>query len=143
MRRSEVLQLSKADVDMDRGVIHVIKTKSKQTRIIPLNRISRSIVESLDVDMFHRLNANHISRKFNSYLKTANLSQFKLHSLRHTFATNLIHLGVDVYTVSRLLGHSDIRTTLIYAKMKVEVMKEAVNRLTPDPVALPAEKISS
>jgi site-specific recombinase XerD len=93
--------------------------------------------------MFHQLNANHISRKFNSYLKIANLSQFKLHSLRHTFATNLIHLGVDVYTVSRLLGHSDIRTTLIYAKMKVDVMKEAVNRLTPDPVDLPVEKISS
>ena len=52
-------------------------------------------------------------------------------------------MGVDVYTVSRLLGHSDIRTTLIYAKMKVEVMKEAVNLLAPDPVELFAEKIPS
>ena len=70
-----------------------------------------------------------MSRKFAHYVQKAGQIGFKLHSLRHTFATNLVSAGVDIYTVSRLLGHSDIRTTLIYAKAKVEVLRDAVERL--------------
>ena len=53
----------------------------------------------------------------------------KLHSLRHTFATNLVGQGVDIYTVSRLLGHSDIKTTLIYAKANIATLEQAVKKL--------------
>jgi hypothetical protein len=75
------------------------------------------------------LNRNHVSRKFAHYLRKAKLEGFKLHSLRHTFATNLVSAGVDIYAVSRLLGHSDIRTSLIYAKARMETLREAVGRL--------------
>ncbi len=139
MRRSEVLRLKRGDIDIKSGVIHIVVTKSKKTRVVPLNTMSRYIIESIGDDLFGRLNANHVTRKFNYYLGLTGLQQFKLHSLRHTFATNLIRLGVDVYTVSRLLGHSDIRTTLVYAKMKDEVLKDAVNKLSlPTAVTIPA-----
>jgi site-specific recombinase XerD len=49
--------------------------------------------------------------------------------VQHTFATRLIELGVDILTVSKLLGHSDFRTTMIYAKVGVSVLRDAVERL--------------
>ena len=39
----------------------------------------------------------------------------KIHSLRHTFASHLVMSGVDLPTVKKLLGHSDIETTMIYS----------------------------
>lgn len=48
------------------------------------------------------------------------------HILRHTHATMMLTLGVDLYTVSKLLGHTNIQTTQIYAKLVDESKKKAV-----------------
>ncbi|WP_444626375.1 site-specific integrase [Flavobacterium columnare] len=49
------------------------------------------------------------------------------HSARHTNAVQLLENGADIYTVSKLLGHREIRTTSIYAKIVDKKMKEAAN----------------
>jgi integrase/recombinase XerD len=49
--------------------------------------------------------------------------------LRHSFACRLIASGVDIYRVSRLLGHSDLKTTMIYAKVETASMQDAVDQL--------------
>ena len=51
------------------------------------------------------------------------------HSARHTNAVLLLENGVDIYTVSKRLGHREIRTTQIYAKIIDEKMKQAAEML--------------
>ena len=51
------------------------------------------------------------------------------HTARHSFATLMVSQNVDIYTVSKLLGHKDIATTQIYAKVLDEKKKEAIDRL--------------
>lgn len=49
------------------------------------------------------------------------------HMRRHTHATMMLTLGVDLYTVSKLLGHTNIQTTQIYAKLVDESKKKAID----------------
>ena len=51
------------------------------------------------------------------------------HTARHTFATLLLTKGADLYTTSKLLGHTDISTTQIYAKIVDAKKREAVELL--------------
>jgi hypothetical protein len=123
------LRLAERDIDLKRNAIYVVHSKSNYMRTVPLNNIARKILDQLDANLFQKMNKNHVSRKFGIYVTAAKLDGFKLHSLRHTFATNLVSRGVDIYTVSRLLGHSDIKTTLIYAKANLATLERAVIRL--------------
>ena len=53
------------------------------------------------------------------------------HTGRHTFAVSLITQGVDIYTVSKLMGHSEVKTTQVYADIIDSVRKEAMHKI-PD-----------
>tara|TARA_R110002050_G_scaffold246651_5_gene384446 strand:+ start:3959 stop:4186 length:228 start_codon:yes stop_codon:yes gene_type:complete len=62
------------------------------------------------------------------WCKVAGISKhITFHSTRHTNAVLLLENGADIYTVSKLLGHREIRTTEIYAKIIDNKMKEAAN----------------
>ena len=72
-----------------------------------------------------------IQRRFSRLAKKLELSGAHFHTLRHTFATRLLELGVDVKTVSALLGHSSARTTLdFYAHSLNEQQRAAVALLS-------------
>ncbi len=53
------------------------------------------------------------------------------HSARHTFAVSLITQGVDIYTISKLMGHTEVKTTQIYADVIDSVRKDAMFKI-PD-----------
>ncbi len=65
---------------------------------------------------------------FNKVLKLAKINSFNFHSLRHTFATNCISLGVDYKTVSELLGHANVNITLnLYVHPRLSQKKKCID----------------
>jgi len=62
-------------------------------------------------------------------LNTGINKNISFHTSRHTFATMSLTVGVDIYTVSKLLGHTDIKNTQIYAKVIDQKMMDAVKKL--------------
>jgi site-specific recombinase XerD len=51
------------------------------------------------------------------------------HTLRHTFGSQLVINGVDIYTVQKLMNHKDLKMTMRYAKLNDEIKKDGINRL--------------
>jgi len=129
MRREEGLRLRWQDIDFKKNLLYVIKSKSKQTRMIPLSRRAKEILLELGEELFAGFTPNLMTHKFIYFCEKAELVGFKLHGIRHTHATKLIDAGVDVLTVSKLLGHADIKTTMIYAKVQRPVLESAIRSL--------------
>ncbi|WP_343285469.1 recombinase [Alistipes sp. An54] len=63
-----------------------------------------------------------------TYLLTAALWVL-FHQRRHTFAVLQLSLGTEIYTLSKLLGHRELKTTQVYAQIIDEKKREAVNRI--------------
>jgi integrase len=70
-----------------------------------------------------------MKRAFKSACKRAEIKGLRLHDLRHTAASWMVEAGVDLVTVSKILGHSSIQMTMRYAHPTPENMKRAVERL--------------
>lgn len=80
------------------------------------------------------------SLKYSAYMNTELLrwtmaagitKHVTFHAGRHTFAVSLLNNGVDIYTVSRLLGHNEVKTTQVYADIIDSVRKDAMHKI-PD-----------
>jgi site-specific recombinase XerD len=73
---------------------------------------------------------NYVSRKFKGACIAAGIEkEIHFHSLRHSFASNLVQNGVPLYTIKELLGHSSISTTEIYSHLNMDSLREAVKKL--------------
>ena len=71
-----------------------------------------------------------LERHLNRWFETAGLTgRIHFHVARHTFATLLLAAGVEFYSVSKLLGHSDIRATQRYANIIDKTKEEAIMKI--------------
>ncbi len=70
-----------------------------------------------------------IRTAFENARSRAGIKNLRFHDLRHTFATRLVLAGVDLASVSKLLGHSTIQMTMRYAHPTPEALKNAVSKL--------------
>lgn len=127
LRRSELLNLRTSDLAADLSSIR-ITGKSGRERVIPLPGQTRRILEqyldereSTSELLFPNTRAKRMGnstfyRIFKRIVKKAGLDQAGItaHSLRHAYATMLLHSAVDVKTVQELLGHANLSTTSRY-----------------------------
>jgi integrase len=138
MRKGEILGLRWDNVDLRHGFILLDRTKNGERREIPINetlRISlQGITRRLDVpsvffDPVTGKPYQDVKRSFNTALRKAGIKDFRFHDLRHTFASHLVMAGVDITTVSKLLGHKSLTMTLRYSHLAPSHMVKAVNVL--------------
>jgi integrase len=116
-------------------------TKGKRIRSVPLNDISYSILvkrfknrstkfENVFTWDDRKITQSYHTHYFKQYVIKAGLNRkYCFHTLRHTFASRLVQKGVSIYVVSKLLGHRDIKTTMIYSHLRGEDLMQAVNVL--------------
>lgn len=143
LRRDELTHLTWADVDLQRRIVAVQAKdgwhpKDYEVRHIPMAPRLHDLLRSLPRNGSDWIfatrdggpHAGHIlSRDFRKLVKLCAIKGASLHTLRHTFASHLVMNGTDVYTVQKLLGHSSIKTTEIYAHLAPDFLKAAVEKL--------------
>ncbi|MCX8027680.1 MAG: site-specific integrase [Thermodesulfovibrionales bacterium] len=139
MRKGEILNLKWDNVDLKHGFILIEMSKNGERREIPINNTLRetliSLVRRLDVPyVFYNKNTgkpyqSDLKRSFNSALKRAGIKDFRFHDLRHAFTSHLVMAGVDITTVSKLLGHKSLTMTLRYSHLSKSHTMQAVNVL--------------
>ncbi len=132
MRKANMINLTWDDVDMKNGVIHVLKTKSGKSYDVPMNNALFNLFEGLRKEgriSGQVLDSANLRREFGEALQKAGIKGCTIHALRHSFASHLAMKGIDLYTISQLLGHSDIKMTQRYAHLAPNHKKIAVNMI--------------
>jgi integrase len=73
------------------------------------------------------------NKQLTEWIEAAGIAKnITFHCFRHTFATLQLYNGTDIYTVSKMLGHKDLKTTQIYAKIVDEAKRTAANKIKLD-----------
>lgn len=144
LRTSELAQLRLDDIDWRAGVLTLSKTKHRRQRILPLpQRAGKALARYIQKDrpqgpcrhVFlsleppgHPLSTSTFSGVVASCLKQANIPSLRkgAHLLRHTVASHLLQNGASLKEVADLLGHQNLSTTMIYAKVNLPMLSHAI-----------------
>jgi site-specific recombinase XerD len=147
LRKQELLNLKLTDVDLENLTIYVRQGKGAKDRILPISyTLAQSLTRYLEercrlkktcpeffTSLTHNMGVtekglNNFTCKIRSVLNVP----FSVHKLRHTFATLMLEGGCDIYSLSRMMGHSDLKTTAIYLSasaehLRLQIMKHPLN----------------
>jgi site-specific recombinase XerD len=149
LRSFEVSELKPANIDFDKGIIHVEEGKGGVSRIALLNDYAKGILK-IYLDEMRELTFNNWNQKngslfgmgwerFNHVINDAlkkvciklNLPQFTSHCFRHSVGYHLLKSGLDIRYIQAILGHKRLSSTEIYTKVDKEDLREVLNKYHP------------
>lgn len=140
LRWSDIQKLLWSEVQHSKEMGYYIRFRQKKTKGVETQPISdqafkllgerrkpeEKVFVGLKYSAWHNL-------KLQQWIMKAGISKtITFHCARHTYATLQLTMGTDIYTVSKLLGHKELKTTQIYAKIIDDKKKEAANRIKLD-----------
>jgi integrase len=134
-RVSEILNLKWENVHLKDHYIHLPDTKTGEGAR-PLNQKTIGLLSSMAPKegnpyvFYGKVPGKpvvEIKRAWATILKRAEIKDFRVHDLRHSFASFALKKGVPLVHVSKLLGHRNIATTMRYAHLELEQLKESTN----------------
>jgi len=148
MRVSELITLDIDDVNLSVGIIRC-RSKEKE-RVIPMysmavkaisdyvEKVRMSMIADADEEaLFVNMNGERMSRQgfwkiVKTYQKKAGITkEITPHTLRHSFAAHLLENGADLHSIQEMLGHSDLSSTQIYAKIVKKQLKDVYKKAHP------------
>ena len=145
-RKQELLSLKWEDVDFSTRLLRLAQTKGGEWQTVPITDEARAVLirrmrrrdevcpEGSYV-FFHETprpgadvgdQVQDLKKSFRHACLQADITDFRIHDLRHTFASWLVMDGVSLYDVSKLLRHSNIRMTEKYAHLAPDYLHKAV-----------------
>lgn len=123
-RRGEICKMQRADIGVDSLILHAGNTKTLRTRSVPIVPALRPWLDFLPL----QVREEGIKSAWRRARVAAGLPKVNFHDLRHSCASILIATGADLFTVSKILGHSSVKTTERYAHMQIEQQRDALLR---------------
>ena len=135
LRISDIMLLTWKNIIKDRDAysLEIVMKKTKDPIYLPLSAqalkwLPSPIDKAAEDRVFCIPSVNYVNPALAEWEKKAGLKKhLTFHTARHTFATMMLTLGADLYTVSKLLGHSDVKVTQVYAKIVNQKKNDAVN----------------
>ncbi|MEZ4856754.1 MAG: site-specific integrase [Gelidibacter sp.] len=140
LRWSDIEKLLWSEIQHSKEMGYYIRFRQKKTKgaeTLPISEQARELLGEAgkpEAKVFEGLHYSAWSNlKLQQWMLKAGITKnITFHCARHTYATLQLTLGTDIYTVSKLLGHKELRTTQIYAKVIDDKKKEAANRIQLD-----------
>jgi integrase len=140
LRFSDIMKLIWGEIEYIEGTGYIIKFRQKKTKgieVLPISEQAYSLLgerKQSNDRVFEGLEYSAYYNKFlYQWLGAAGITkEITFHCFRHSFATLQLSEGTDIYTVSKMLGHRNIQTTQIYAKVVDKLKQEAANRIKLD-----------
>jgi len=127
LRISEVINLKITDIDFDRQQVHIRQSKHKKDRYVPVSPLTiKGIKQYMETTnpqtwLFNgKVRGKQMSREgayhaFDSCIKKTGIrKEVCIHTFRHSYATHLLEMGLDIVSVKNQMGHADIATTMMY-----------------------------
>lgn len=134
LRWSDISQLKWKDLQKTGSgyFIHIIQQKTKEVMLHPISDKAYTLLGKHGAEdqlVFNDLvysDRNNV--RLREWLLSAGITKkISFHNFRHTYATLLLNQGTDIFTVSKMLGHKNIQTTMIYTKILTETKVNAAN----------------
>jgi integrase len=140
LRFSDIEKLVWGEVEPMDGAGHAVVFRQKKTKSLQAMPLSDQALQMLGARghstqrVFGGLKySTQVTKYLREWASTAQVSKpITFHCFRHTFATLQFNRGTDIFTVSRLLGHKELKTTQIYVRLMDSAKWEAVNRIRID-----------
>jgi len=139
LRWSDIEKLQWKDIMYSREMGHFMRFKQQKSKTSQTKYLSEQVIRLLgdrgetDDKVFPNLvYSTDNNKKLRNWVKEAGIDKYiTFHCFRHTYATIQLTLGTDIYVLSKELGHKDLKTTEVYAKIVDQRKREAANKI-PD-----------